>query len=328
MATSQTTRVIELLKRFNAGEKVCIDELQNDMTWWNDNKNEPMSHRNIQRDIDVIKECFPDNITLIRGAKGEKGCYMAMTSGLVDSFINKDSIALIAQTFNIAQRSNILKTLDINDDHRRILERQIDKTKDCYEFISKPYESKKGDETLFKDVEKAINYKRYITVEYKGNNGVQTFYLKPYKIVFINENFYLASENTNEDFQFTMLRMSQISKVTMGSEQFHTNPDIKDFIKEIQTPFSKYTPQFRSKMIEVIVEVSKTKSKFFSLKNHLPSQKILETKEDGSMIVSFKVTQELEVDALIKSWIPHMKVISPLSLKTKIENELKEYLNN
>lgn len=39
------------------------------------------------------------------------------------------------------------------------------------------------------------------------------------------------------------------------------------------------------------------------------------------------MTQEFEVDELIKKWIPHMKVISHLSLKKKINSELINYLN-
>jgi len=36
MATSQTKRVLELLKRLNNGKTVCIEALQGDMNWWND----------------------------------------------------------------------------------------------------------------------------------------------------------------------------------------------------------------------------------------------------------------------------------------------------
>ena len=38
MATRQTNIVLELIKRFNDGEKVYIEALQNDINWWNDNK--------------------------------------------------------------------------------------------------------------------------------------------------------------------------------------------------------------------------------------------------------------------------------------------------
>jgi predicted DNA-binding transcriptional regulator YafY len=33
------------------------------------------------------------------------------------------------------------------------------------------------------------------------------------------------------------------------------------------------------------------------------------------------------MEEIVKKWIPNMKVIEPLSLKEKIETELKKYLN-
>jgi hypothetical protein len=34
----------------------------------------------------------------------------------------------------------------------------------------------------------------------------------------------------------------------------------------------------------------------------------------------------MEIEELIKRWIPFVKVIKPLSLKQKIEDKLREYL--
>ncbi|MCT7646416.1 WYL domain-containing protein [Aliarcobacter butzleri] len=322
MATSQTKRVLELIKRFNNGQKVYIEALKNDSNWWNDNKQEPMSEKSIRRDLDVIKEYFPFELV-----PGEKGCYKAVTKSTMDNFINKDTKALLVQTFNIAQRNNLLKSLDIDESDKRILESEIKKSKDCYEFISKPFESKKGDDELLKDLENAIHNKRYVKIIYKKATSEDIYLLKPYKIVFMNENFYLASENPDERFKFTMLRLAQIKSVELQKEQFHHNPDIKEFIKHLQTPFPSYKPQFREHLIKVIVQVDKEKVKYFKLKKYLPSQNIDKENEDGSIIVSFWVTQEREMEEIVKKWIPNMKVIEPLSLKEKIEAELKKYLN-
>ena len=322
MATSQTKRVLELLKRFNDGQKVCIEELQNDINWWNDTRQEPMSEKSIRRDLDVIREFFELEVV-----SGSKGCYKAITKNTIDNFINKNTKALLVQTFNIAQRNNLLKSLDINEDDKRILEGEIKKSKDCYEFISKPFESKKGDEELLKDLENAVHNRRYLKVNYKTINGSEIYLLKPYKIVFMNENFYLASENPDDRYRFTMLRISQINSVELQKEQFHHNYDIKEFIKHLQTPFPLYKTQFREHLIKVIVQVNKNQVKYFKLKKHLPSQTIEKENEDGSAVFSFTVTQEKEMEEIVKKWIPDMKVIEPLSLKNKIEAELKKYLN-
>jgi len=34
----------------------------------------------------------------------------------------------------------------------------------------------------------------------------------------------------------------------------------------------------------------------------------------------------MEVEELIKRWLPYIRVIEPISLKERIENELREYL--
>lgn len=321
MATNPQARVLELLKRFNNGQKVCIDMLQNDYMWID------KSEKTIRRDLDVIKEFFPESFELIRGGKGEKGCYKAVTKNMFSNFMNKDTLTLMVQTFNIAQRNNILEGLNISEDDKRIISSKIKKSQECYTFITKPYETKKGDTELFKEIERAINWKRYTTIIQKEKQGLVAYDVKPYKIVFMNENFYLACENADQNYPFIIFRITNIQKINLKTKTFHTNPDIESFIKEIQTPFSKYTPNYKNHMVEVLIEIDSTKARFFKLKKFLPSQKIIQTNDNGSLLISYRVTQELEMEELVKKWIPHMKVIKPLSLKNKIEDDLRSYLS-
>ena len=321
MATNPQARVLELLKRFNDGKKVCIELLQNDIMWFG------KSEKTIRRDLDVIKEYFPESFELIRGGKGEKGCYKAITKDVFNKFMDKDTIALMVQTFNIAQRNNILEDLNISDDDKKIINAKIKKSKECYEFITKPYETKKGDVKLLKEIERAIDGKRYTTIIQKENDRLKAYDVKPYKIVFMSENFYLACENISDEYPFSIFRLTNIQKIHLATKTFKINPDIESFIKNLQTPFPKYTPEFRKHLIEVRVEVDSQKARFFKAKNFLPSQKVEEEKGDGTFVLSFKVTQEMEMEELVKKWIPYMKIISPLSLKKKIEGDLEEYLN-
>lgn len=320
MATNPQARVLELLKRFNDGQKVGIEALQSDPMW------EGKSEKTIRRDLDVIKEYFPDSFELIRGGKGEKGTYKAITKDVFNNFMDKDTIALMVQTFNIAQRNNVLESMNIDDNDKRIIEAKIKKSKECYEFITKPYETKKGDVALLKDLERAIDWKRYTTIVQKEGESSKEYEVKPYKIVFMNENFYLACENTNEEYPFSIFRLANITSVKLHTKTFHINPDIESFIKNMQTPFSKYIPSFRKHLIEVVVEISSQKARFFKAKNFLPSQKTIEEKADGTLLISYKVTQDMEMEELVKKWIPYMKVIEPLSLKQKVEDDLKLYL--
>jgi len=221
VATNPQARVLELIRMFNNNETVCLESLKENYLWLD------KSDKTIRRDIDVIKEYFPDSFTLIRGEKGAKSCYKAVTKKLMNNILDKDSLAFLVQTFNLAQRNNILSNLDIDSNDKRILETKLKKTKDCYFFISKPFESKNENTLLFDKIEKAITYKRYAKITYVKNNDTTTHRIKPYKILFMNENFYLACENSNEKYLFSMFRISNLKLFEVESKSFQNNYDIE-----------------------------------------------------------------------------------------------------
>ena len=68
-------------------------------------------------------------------------------------------------------------------------------------------------------------------------------------------------------------------------------------------------------------------SHYFKLKSLLPTQKIIDNLEDGSIIVTFEVSHYEDIDNIIKSWLPDITVLEPKEYKEKLENELKQYLN-
>jgi predicted DNA-binding transcriptional regulator YafY len=337
MKSNQTTRVLELLKRFNNGEKICIDELIHQAkvdakdyipNLWLNSDNKPVSEKTIRRDLDVIKEFFDDNIELIRGGKGEKSCYKAITNKAFENFINPEVLSLMVQTFNLANKSNLFENFDLDDSDKRILESKVKETNKLYEFKSKPFETKKEDLVIFKKLEYSIKHQKYINIEYeKKEDLIEKYEVKPYKIVFINENFYLACEIEHEKLEFAMYRISKIKSIEDTSKTYHKNIEIEQFIKDMQTPFAFYKREYKKHLIDIVVEIDSLKAFYFEKKKHLKYQEIIDIKPNGNLIVGFKVTQELEIEELIKKWIPYVKVIEPLSLKKKIEEDIKTYLN-
>ena len=318
--TNQTARVLELLKRFNDGKKVCIEALQNEVLW------EGKSEKTIRRDLDVIKEYFPESYELIRAGKGEKGCYKAITKETFDNFINPDMLSLIIQTFTIAQRSELFSSFNFDENDKRILQAKVKDANSVYEFKNKPFETKKDDMIIFKKLESSIKNQKYIKVNYQAPTENFKYEIKPYKIIFMNEIFYLACTIEESEFEFSLLRISRIESIEDTRKTYQKNYDIEDFIKFIQTPFATYSPNFKSKLIEVLLEVDASKAHFFKAKSFLKSQKIVETKPNGNLIVSYQVTQIMEMDELIKKWLPYLKVVTPVSLKQKIEDDIRLYL--
>ncbi len=336
MTSNQTKRVLELLKKFNNGEKICIDRLKqqaeadaNDFISnpWLNSKNKPVSDKTIKRDLGVIEEYFPDSFERIRGIKGEKGCYKAITNKAFDNFMKPEIISLMIQTFNLANRSDLFDNFDLDNSDKKILESKIKNTNKLYEFKNKPFERKKDDTIIIKALEHAIKHQKYTQIKYDINGTINDFEVKPYKIVFINENFYIACEIETQKLEFAMYRLSKIKSVEDKSRTFYRNIEIDDFIKDMQTPFAIYRRDYKKYLINIVLEVDKQKAFFFKAKKHLKSQETVEEKSDGTLVISYKVTQEKEVEELIKKWIPYIKVIQPISLKKKIKSELREYLN-
>ncbi len=316
--TNQTARVLELIKRFNNGQKISIEALSNENLWFG------KSEKTIRRDLDVIKEYFPDSYELV---KGEKGCYKAITKNAFDNFINAEFMSLMVQMFNLANKSDLFSNFDLDENDKKILESKIKDSKKCYEFKTKPFESFKSDNVLLKELESKIKHQKYINIEYEINGKINKFEVKPYKIIFINENFYLACGIEHEKLEFALYRLSKIKSIEDTSKTYHKNIEIEDFIKDIQTPFSFYRRDYKKHLINVVLEVDRSKAYYFENKKYLKSQEKLKTLDNGNLFLSFKVTQEMEIEELIKRWIPFVKVIEPISLKDKIESDLKSYLN-
>ncbi len=196
------------------------------------------------------------------------------------------------------------------------------------EFFSAEMNSENTDDNkkLFEELKECVAQNMNIDIQYEVHGEiVDHTHVKPYKILFMNENFYLACE-VNNKYKFTMFRISKIRNITLTENIFYKNPDIVDFINDIQTPFAKYQPNYKDHLVEVKVEVHQSKADFFKTKQFLPSQEIVDTKENGNLILVFTVTQELEIEELIKKWLPYMKVIEPISLDEKIKSDIKKYL--
>jgi predicted DNA-binding transcriptional regulator YafY len=57
-----------------------------------------------------------------------------------------------------------------------------------------------------------------------------------------------------------------------------------------------------------------------------PTQKIIEERADGSIIVSFKVGRYEAIQNMPKSWIPHILILKPESLKEAILTDVKRWM--
>jgi len=294
----QLDRVMHLVSILTNGDKPTFQDLE---------KNFCASKRTIQRDIKTLREHGIDILVeegFIRLNNPEQ--FNKITFSELEElmlFLSVKMVDGISTSFR-KKGSNLLS---------KILTPEYDAS---YLVKLDPYEEIDINSEHMEKIEQAIKYSKVLKFVLDGI-FVQT---SPLKIMNIDEVWYLFGRDRNSK-KFTTyyikdMRALQITQITFNEEN-----DIDDVIEGIQTPWYQDEEEF-----EVVLEVLGEIAHYFKRKKHLNSQKILEERMDGSLLITFTVTHEEEVDNLIKSWLPHIKVISPKSLAERIKKDLISYL--
>ena len=77
---------------------------------------------------------------------------------------------------------------------------------------------------------------------------------------------------------------------------------------------------------EVKIYADKYATKYFQ-RRELPTQKVIALGQNGTMEFSLTITDEMEIIPLIKSWLPHLKILEPKWIRDIINEDLEDYLN-
>jgi len=298
---SSLHRTIEILKHLNEGKKLCVTRLAEEYE---------VSDRTIRRDFGLIKELFGDFMS----KEGE--CYRAYQKVLLDEVLHATdlmTLANIVNLFGVTQKQSLISNKT---------QALIDKSMLVYDFKSRPFENMQNHEVI-KKLEHAIKFNKEIQIRYKSERTVSHANFKPYKILFLNENFYMVGENSSKN-QFEFRRIAMIEEVSYRNRTFTIHKEITDFIKTIQTPWANFGQS--SKVIQLRIE--KKIRRFFIFKKYLPSQKVTKTYDNGDILVEYTVTNYHELEELIIKWLPNIEIVSPRNLKKMIKRTLKQKLSS
>ncbi len=305
MLEKKSITQLNLLKELLKGESVCLSvyATSNDL-----------SIRTLQRYMKEIKEVFGDNI------KKDRDSYQFISKNILE-FDIEELESLIDILYIID--SSLLKKLNLNP--LKTIE-DFDKKQSEYFFIKSSSFETNISQNIINKIKEAIKKRRYINIKYKSDKEYELRQIKPIKIVISKGNFYLAvvSSDLSINNGFKFLRVKFIHDIEILSKTYNRDIDADMFIKKFQTLFSNY----REKDYEVIIEVDKSVKRFFKNKNFLSSQKIISDNDDENMLISFSITNDMEIFPLVKKWIPHLKIVSPQSSKKNLENDLRIFLRH
>ena len=177
-----------------------------------------------------------------------------------------------------------------------------------YYIKSNTYEALHSDSIILSSLERAIKAKNIIIIKQSENSTR----VEPYKIAAYDGFWYLFAKDT-KDNRVKTFTLSNITDVRI-LEEYHKSDmiEIEKILKGTQSAWYDDGNSY-----EVVIEVYTDIADYFLKRSFLQSQEIIEHKENGSLIVKFEVTHDEDIDNLIKSWLPHIKVISPQSIKRR-----------
>ncbi len=307
---SQAKRVLNILKDLLESKKVCVKELADRFK---------INERSIQRDLKILKEFLGEALVGSR-----KGCYSLLSkSDILNKIIN------IKDSEKIRDFFEFITLLD--KDLASIFEDSLDflkdielSTKEIFHLHENPLERPPKTE-IFQQIKHAVQYRKYINMEYFENEQRDFKNVKPIKIVYAKGNWYLASitKNYKMNWGFKFFRINFIKKIEVLNKTFQKDREALEFVDNFQSLFQDY----KKESYKVVLSVDNQIIRHFKVKKYLKSQKILETNENCTFI-SYYINNEMEILPLVKMWIPHIKIVSPPKLKQKLLKDIKSFINS
>lgn len=187
-----------------------------------------------------------------------------------------------------------------------------DSTSDCYHFQEQPLEAD-FISSLHSSFEAAIKNRRTVSFLYKEKSRT----VSPYLMVYSHGSWYLAAMSEGVLKTFSLAR---IKFVCVQKDHFDYDQSIVEKIKEQDTIW------FGQPIFNVTLEVSQDIAFYFERKALLPKQKIIEKRQDGSLVISSSAWSYNQIAPIVQYWIPNIRVISPIELDTYIRENLTSWI--
>ncbi len=173
------------------------------------------------------------------------------------------------------------------------------------------HEPKHKVESNLNKLEIIIEHKKCISFSYKDKQYTS---IHPYRLVNNKGVWYLAALDNNTLKTF---HLSEVNHILEQRESFTLQQNILSAIEEDEGVF------FSETKFEVILKISANVAGYFTRRQLLPEQEITKTCDDSSLVITSMVAHEKQILPTIKYWLPHVVVISPLSLNDKLRVDTK-----
>ncbi len=267
--------------------------------------------RTIQRDLLLLKESgFPLH-------EEKKGTYR-LSRDLVKNLevFDDTELALMVAMKNIVGQLGQPFQKAADD----VLDRLYDNVASMPVFV-KIDDAIPMDTSFINRMVKAIREKRQVGFQYGGNKGAHAVQMDPYRVVYYSGFWYLIG---NEPATGILKRyaLDRIRDLKLLKSGFKSIPeDLDSVLKGSANIWFSGEPN-----LEVIVLIDNKVSHYFKRRKMFPTQEIKEEKPDGSLLVTFRVGHYEAIRDILKSWIPHITILSPEAFRKNLLAEVKDWV--
>ncbi len=294
-------------KEINAYDPIILEEFN-------------CSYKTLERYLKDIENSFSNIITI---KKSNKNYYkLVKASDIIREFLQLED-SDISLVYEWLKEGEIYH--DLEEKTKKALEKVSNSKKEIMLFKSYPFEEFKSKKykDIFDELKVAVKNSEYRDIFLKYN-GIKSYKdAKCLKLVFVDNNWYIAIEDKNSKLKFLRISFIQnIKKVRDYSYQKSTFEKYNTFFKTFQNAMTLYGVERKKAILQTTPKIAKYFKK--DMKKFFPSQEFIEELDDGSIRFSLLYTQPLEILPFIKRWLPDMSVIEPKELKKQYERDIKK----
>lgn len=275
----------------------------------------PMLDKSVKQTERYFNELKNEFKNIIQIKQGKRKAYKLIDNFdiFIEVFKKIEKIEELEELLYISQKSNpeLFKKLDYNLNND-----------DIFMFRGAIFESVEN-KKIFNNLKSAIKYSEYRIIKFRDENEKE---IKPIKLVFIDNNWYLAYV---ENDILKLGRISFIENLKYSDKNSFQKLSIKKHLNKlskIQNSMTLFDKPTQIAKIKATPNVSKYFKK--GMKKFLSSQQFIEELEDGSVIFSIEYTQPIEILPFIQKWLPDLIILSPDELKKEYLEKLTQTIQN
>jgi len=294
-------RLVDMLGRFNDGQRLSAREMAEEYA---------VSVRTVQRDIARLSERF--GIGKFGNKYGFDG-----TRAVSRQLLPQDTIVIeVLEQFAKDCGEEFAR-------HTSALFNRISSNKEriFIKNLAQDIDVNSSDLLLLYE---AISTNKIVTAIYSIDGSEFDIKFAPLKIANFNNFWYAISMKFGNNSGVRTYYLNNIKNVQICTEKFIPNDDLNSALENsINIWFKPEITPF-----EVRLLIAPQVAKYFTRQRLSKTQRTIATHEDGSVEIALKITDEMEILPIIKSYIPFVRPLAPKSLRDRLNSEVLEYIKS